>query len=69
VPLIQVFDILRSMGLPAQKETLTEDGAFSVDIMLQHPVWGRVGVEVDGPFHFFSNLPRVPHGKTRIRNR
>ncbi|GAX78049.1 hypothetical protein CEUSTIGMA_g5491.t1 [Chlamydomonas eustigma] len=65
----EIFDILKAMGLTAHKEQFTEDGAFSIDIVLQHPVWGRVGVEVDGPYHFLSNLPRVPHGKTLVRNR
>ena len=62
-------------------EARSEDGVFSVDVLLHHPQLGRVGIEVDGPFHFMFNDParfNAParfndparfNGKTLVRNR
>lgn len=61
--------MMRAMGLDVKREVLSDDGFFCVDILLQHPTWGRVAVEVDGPFHFFVNRPEEFHGKAVLRNR
>ena len=50
-------------------EARSEDGVFSVDVLLHHPQLGRVGIEVDGPFHFMFNDPARFNGKTLVRNR
>jgi hypothetical protein len=63
------MDTLRAMGFSARSEVATDDGFLSIDILLRHPELGRVAVEVDGPFHFFSNAPREYHGKALLRNR
>lgn len=69
----EVLAVVQSIEIPGSKarsEVETEDGMFSMDIFIEkHPKWGRVAIEVDGPFHFFSNLPSIPHGKARLRNR
>ena len=57
------------MDLPFQIEAPSEDGWFGFDILLQHPCWGRVGLEVDGPYHFLFSNPKEFHGKAVIRNR
>jgi hypothetical protein len=40
----------------------------SVDLLVGG-LAGGVAVEVDGPTHFFSNLPLVPTGATRLKRR
>ena len=48
-------DVLTRMGVLHEAEALTEDGMFSLDIMLRQ---ARVAVEVDGVHHFASNTQR-----------
>jgi hypothetical protein len=70
-----VFSTIESMEIPGngskpRSEVLSDDEMFSIDIVIYgHPKWGKVAIEVDGPFHFFSNLPDVHHGKAKLRNR
>lgn len=53
-----------------KSEVRTDDKFFSLDVCIDpHPKWGKVAIEVDGPFHFFSNHPGVFHGKAKLRNR
>lgn len=68
----EVFSVIKSnavLGDKARSEVPTDDGLFSLDILIDHPQWGKVAVEVDGPFHFFSNLPGTFHGKAKTRNK
>ena len=59
---------LRGMDLEPQSEVCTEDGLFSVDIMVE--VEGRrVGVEVDGPTHFTCVEPYSVLPATALRQR
>ncbi|KAK9846558.1 hypothetical protein WJX81_006537 [Elliptochloris bilobata] len=58
---------LNFMGVPHSVEYETEDGLFSLDIVVHGPR-GRVAIEVDGPFHFTINT-RQPTGPTLIRRR
>ena len=53
----------------ARSEVPTDDGLFSMDILVDHPQWGKVAIEVDGPFHFFTNHTDMFHGKAKLRNR
>ena len=48
-------DVLTRMNVPHEAEALTEDGMFSLDIMLRQ---ARIAVEVDGIHHFASNTQR-----------
>ena len=48
----RVSRALSSMGLQHECEVVTDDGLFSVDIMLRDE---RIIVEVDGPSHYTYN--------------
>jgi hypothetical protein len=45
------------------------DGLLSLDAVITLPCGSKVGVEVDGPPHFFSNRPDVPTGDTLLKRR
>ena len=64
----QVHAALCTMGFDCELEALTEDGLFSVDIMV-HVGGRKVGVEVDGPTHFTTNTPYLALGPTQLRRR
>ncbi|KAG1679153.1 hypothetical protein FOA52_000508 [Chlamydomonas sp. UWO 241] len=68
---LQVLDAVRQLPdcSGASSEHLTDDKLFSVDIAVQLPCGQKLAVEVDGPTHFLSNVPTVPNGATRLRNR
>ena len=53
----------------ASLEHVTDDGLFSIDVAVVLPGGDKLAVEVDGPFHFFTNRPTVLDGATRLRNR
>ena len=55
-----VSEVLKGMGIQHASEALTQDGLFSVDIMLQQ---AQTAVEVDGDSHFACNTQR-PLGMT-----
>ena len=55
-----VSDVLQGMGIQHASEALTQDGLFSVDILLQQ---AQTAVEVDGTSHFACNTQR-PLGMT-----
>ncbi|KAL7535481.1 hypothetical protein ACHAXR_008788, partial [Thalassiosira sp. AJA248-18] len=60
----EAFSVLQSMGLHPKEEELTQKG-YSLDVLVE--VNGRkVGVEVDGPWHFIGNKPT---GKTILKRR
>ncbi|KAH9253361.1 hypothetical protein BASA81_008712 [Batrachochytrium salamandrivorans] len=56
----------RELGEELQHEVVLLGGAAQVDIYL--PKYNAV-VEVDGPVHFFVNLPSVQTGSTRFKHR
>ena len=51
----EVSAALTNMGVPHEIEYVTEDGLFSLDIVLRGK---KVAIEVDGPSHFARNFPR-----------
>ena len=55
-----VSDVLMRMDVPHAVEGITEDGIFSIDIMLSQ---ARLAVEVDGIHHFACNTQR-PLGRS-----
>ena len=69
----------RHFGLPCEAEVLTEDGLFSVDLMVTvrggvkptdpRGVPQKVAIEVDGPHHFTTNPPFRPLGSKLLRDR
>ena len=62
---LQVSETLTKLKVSHENEV--EVGGFSCDIVIQSdPV---VIVEVDGPSHFFRNLPREPLGTTVFKAR
>jgi hypothetical protein len=50
-----------------EEEAMLADGLISVDMVVTLPCGAKVGVEVDGPVHFFSNGPDVPTGSTLLK--
>ena len=58
-----VSDVLTRMDVPHTVEGITEDGIFSIDIMLSQ---ARLAVEVDGLHHFACNTQR-PLGRSFAR--
>ena len=62
----EVSESLNEMGVPHQIEFVTNDGLFSLDIVLK----GRqVAIEVDGPSHFARNKPQRRLGSDYLRRR
>ena len=60
----QVGAALTSLGLFLFEEMVLNEG-YSLDFMMK---WGgeRLGIEVDGPFHF---VDRAPNGATLLKRR
>jgi hypothetical protein len=52
-----------------ESEVMLADGLLSLDAVITLPCGSKVGVEVDGPPHFFSNRPDVPTGETVLKRR
>lgn len=61
-----VSNQLTSMGVAHLVEQRTEDGYFSLDIVVPHL---KVAIEVDGPYHYLLNWPPSPTGATLLRRR
>jgi hypothetical protein len=61
-----VFATLKASYGTVESEVWVE-GLLSLDAVMTLPCGSKVGVEVDGPPHFFSNRPDVPTGKTLIK--
>ena len=62
---MDVSEKLHFMGIAHEDEFLTEDGCFSIDIVVTGPK-GPVAIEVDGPYHYTVNTLN-PLGSTLIR--
>ena len=62
----EVSESLNEMGVPHQLEFVTEDGLFSLDIVLKNR---KVAIEVDGPSHFARNKPMRRLGSDALRRR
>jgi hypothetical protein len=62
-----VFATLKTSYRTVESEVMLADGLLSLDAVLTLPCGSKVGVEVDGPPHFFSNRPDVPTGDTLIK--
>ena len=63
---MDVSEKLHFMGIAHEDEFLTEDGCFSIDIVVTGPN-GPVAIEVDGPYHYTINTLN-PLGSTLIRS-
>ena len=63
---MDVSEKLQFMGIAHEDEFLTEDGCFSIDIVLTG-LRGPVAIEVDGPYHYTINTLN-PLGSTLIRS-
>jgi hypothetical protein len=64
----EVYDTLSSMGLNVEQEkTLGYGGVISIDIMITLGDGKKVAVEVDGPWHFFSNDEKRPTGRALFK--
>ena len=63
---MDVSEKLHLMGIAHEDEFLTEDGCFSIDIVVSGPK-GPVAIEVDGPYHYTVNTLN-PLGSTLIRS-
>ena len=63
---MDVSEKLHFMGIAHEDEFLTEDGCFSIDIVVTGPK-GPVAIEVDGPYHYTVNTLN-PLGSTLIRS-
>ena len=61
-----VSNQLNSMGIVHLVEQQTDDGYFSLDIVISHL---KVAIEVDGPYHYLLNWPPNPTGATLLRRR
>jgi hypothetical protein len=64
-----VFATLKANYRTVESEVMLADGLLSLDAVLTLPCGSKVGVEVDGPPHFFSNRPDVPTGETLLKRR
>ena len=65
---MKVHDALCRLGLPlCNSEQVTDDGLFSVDVMLQLEDGRRVAVEFDGPCHYSSTSPYRVLAATLLR--
>eukprot|EP01026_Neomeris_dumetosa_P070489 TRINITY_DN7046_c0_g1_i3.p2 TRINITY_DN7046_c0_g1~~TRINITY_DN7046_c0_g1_i3.p2 ORF type:complete len:192 (+),score=27.54 TRINITY_DN7046_c0_g1_i3:302-877(+) len=60
--------ILEDLGVNFQSEVEVADGLAIVDFVVYEKERMKLVIEVDGPSHFFRNLPRRPLRKTKIRN-
>jgi hypothetical protein len=64
-----VFATLKASYRTVESEVMLADGLLSLDAVMTLPCGSKVGVEVDGPPHFFSNRPDVPTGVTVLKRR
>jgi hypothetical protein len=62
-----VVATLKASYRTLESEVMLADGLLSLDAVLTLPCGSKVGVEVDGPPHFFRNRPDVPTGDTLIK--
>jgi hypothetical protein len=58
---------LKASCRTVESEVWVVEGLLSLDAVIALPCGSKVGVEVDGPPHFFSNRPDVPTGDTVIK--
>jgi len=63
----EVAQIAVELGFEVSPEFVTPEG-LSVDVALL-PASNRLGLEFDGPTHFFRNDPQRPTGRTRFKMR
>jgi hypothetical protein len=63
----RVVATLKASYGTVESEVMLADGLLSLDAVISLPCGSKVGVEVDGPPHFFSNRPDVPTGDTLIK--
>lgn len=66
---LAVLAALQRLGLQCRAEGFTQDGLFSVDVLVDAEGGRQLAVEVDGPSHFSSNKPFRELGQTRVRRR
>jgi hypothetical protein len=62
-----VFATLKASYRTVESEVMLADGLLSLDALLTLPCGSKVGVEVDGSSHFFSNRPDVPTGEVMLK--
>lgn len=62
----------KELGLRVLEEEVLGEGAISIDALIM-PSEGSgqapIAVEVDGPYHFFTNQPQEPTGRTVFKRR
>jgi hypothetical protein len=64
--------LVDGLGLRVVEEAVLGGGAISVDALIMPPDGSGlapIAVEVDGPWHFFSNLKQEPTGTTAFKRR
>lgn len=64
---VEVGETAELLGIQILEELVISDG-LSIDVALQ-PVSQRIGIEFDGPWHYFRNDPRVETGRTVFKKR
>jgi hypothetical protein len=60
---------LQARRYKVEEEVVLSDGVVSLDMVIMLREGRRVGVEVDGPFHFFVNRPQEAMGHTLLKRR
>ncbi|KNC56203.1 uncharacterized protein AMSG_11451 [Thecamonas trahens ATCC 50062] len=62
----EVSTVLDRLGIEHETEHVTDDGMAVVDIVIDgpQPSAPRIAIEVDGPLHYCSNVPRRERGRT-----
>jgi hypothetical protein len=60
---------LQARRYKVEEEVVLSDGVVSLDMVIVLKEGRRVGVEVDGPSHFFVNRPQEPMGHTLLKRR
>ncbi|KAJ8612155.1 hypothetical protein CTAYLR_002478 [Chrysophaeum taylorii] len=63
----EVAEAVRALGIDVQEELVTADG-LSIDVALL-PLAERVGIEFDGPYHYFHNANQTETGRTAFKKR
>mmetsp|Transcript_20318 Transcript_20318/g.63830 ORF Transcript_20318/g.63830 Transcript_20318/m.63830 type:complete len:724 (-) Transcript_20318:284-2455(-) len=58
---------VRDLGISVVEELVIPDG-LSIDVALE-PLSHRVGLEFDGPYHYFRNRPDLETGRTAFKKR
>lgn len=64
---LEVGETLQALGISVVEELVIPDG-LSIDVALK-PLSQRVGIEFDGPWHYFRNDPQVETGRTAFKKR